>query len=108
MRRGHNGHWTADDVEAGRLKANETSRPWGWRGPSPDRKWAGRTEIGCDEWHLFRDTLAAERKRWIVADRKKDRKQWEAEERMAITSALDLCGYLEIGHRTTMLKVANG
>jgi hypothetical protein len=108
VRRGRNGCWTADDVEAGRQKANETSRPWGWRGPSPDQKWAGRTGIDCDEWEEFKDVLDAERKRWIVTDRKRDRKQWEAEERMAITSALDLCGYLRIGHRTTTLKVANG
>jgi hypothetical protein len=51
------GTWTADDIEEGRLKVNETSRPWGWRGPSPDRRRAERSAIDCDEWEDFRAFL---------------------------------------------------
>jgi hypothetical protein len=108
LRKGRIGHWTADDVEAGRCKANETSRPWGWRGPSPDVRWAGREEIGCDEWEEFKETLAEERSRWVTAGESETRER-KAQERMAITSALVRCGQLEVGKTETAIrKVANG
>ncbi|MDT8367119.1 MAG: hypothetical protein RRA15_11645, partial [bacterium] len=46
-------YWTCDDVEAGRLIANETSRPWGPKGPSPDTVWKNRTPISREEREHF-------------------------------------------------------
>ena len=105
-RHGRIGYWTADDVEAGRRKANETSRPWGYGGPSPDRKWAERSVIDCDEWDNFREMLAAERKRWVTAAVKEKRKL-ATQERMAITKALVKCGYLVVGKREVPRKAIN-
>jgi len=92
------GYWTCDDVEAGRLKANETSRPNGPRGPSPDRMWLNRTQIDVDEWDRFREVLSQEHaKMEKTADQsERDRK---AEERQAITRALVKCGYVKITRR---------
>ncbi|MBI5115848.1 hypothetical protein HZA56_05200, partial [Candidatus Poribacteria bacterium] len=102
-KRGRIGHWTADDVEGGRQKANETSRPWGYGGPSPDTRWAGRTTIGCDEWEKFREVLAAERKRWVTAGEEKNRER-AAQERMAVTRALVKCGCLTVSKREVPKK----
>ena len=95
MRHGRVGNWTCDDVDAGRKIANETSRPWGFGGPSPDGKWVGRTWIDSDEWEEFREVLAVERKTWVVADEDEGRER-AAQERMAVTKALVKCGYLKI------------
>jgi transposase InsO family protein len=105
-RHGRLGYWTADDVEAGRMKANETSRPWGYGGPSPDRKWAERSVIGCDEWDRFREVWSAEHARWVVAGPKQARER-AAQERMAVTRALVKCGYLVISKREVLKKAIN-
>jgi len=46
-RHGRPGEWTCDDVEAARLSANQTGRPWGAHGPTPDEAWADRRPL-CD------------------------------------------------------------
>jgi hypothetical protein len=45
-----------DDAEAARLEANQTARPWGSRGPTPDEAWQARRPIGADERAAFADT----------------------------------------------------
>ena len=102
-RRGWIGYWTADDVEGGRRKANETSRPWGYGGPSPDTRWAERAMIGCDEWEKFREVVAAERKRWLTAGENKKRER-AAQERMAVTRTLVKCGCLKVSKREVPKK----
>jgi len=47
------GHWTCDDIEAARLRANEVSRPWGPFGPTPDEVWGNRVPIGQGERAAF-------------------------------------------------------
>jgi hypothetical protein len=54
-RRGRPGEWTCDDAEAARQEANQTARPWGVRGPTPEEAWRGRATIRPDE----RDAFAA-------------------------------------------------
>lgn len=53
MRRGHPGEWTCDDVEAARLQANETARPWGLHGSTPKEAWRQRTVISVEERTAF-------------------------------------------------------
>jgi hypothetical protein len=55
-RAGRPGEWTCDDAEAARLQANQTARPWGHRGPTPDEAWQGRRPISADERARFSDT----------------------------------------------------
>lgn len=45
--------WTCDDVEAARLQANETGRPFGPHGPTPDEKWHTREPIRQEERSAF-------------------------------------------------------
>jgi hypothetical protein len=41
-RNGRAGQWTCDDVEAARLEANQTARPRGVSGPTPEEAWLAR------------------------------------------------------------------
>src|SRR5207249_4739231 len=52
-RQGRPGQWTCDDVEAARLQANETGRPWGWTGPTPQQVFEKRVPITEDERRMF-------------------------------------------------------
>jgi transposase InsO family protein len=56
-RAGRPGEWTCDDAEAARLQANQTARPWGPRGPTPDEAWQGRRPISAQERAAFWDTV---------------------------------------------------
>jgi hypothetical protein len=105
QRRGRVGYLTCDDVEAGRLKANETSRPWGPGGPSPDERWRERLPIGSRERAAFLGTLKKERvacAKLLGEDVRKD----GTDERLAITRALERRGYLVITRRRVSLGVS--
>jgi transposase InsO family protein len=52
-RHGRPGAWTCDDAEGARLQANQTGRPWGPTGPTPDEGWAQRRSIGAEEHSAF-------------------------------------------------------
>lgn len=96
-RHGRPGHWTCDDLEAARLKANETSRPRGPHGPSPDALWAARTRITRAERARFQKALAEERRRPSgAASPPKNKRERQADERHAIERALQKCGYLTV------------
>jgi hypothetical protein len=56
-RAGRPGVWTSDDVEAARLQANETARPWGYRGPTPAEMWAQRRPLFDAERRVFAATV---------------------------------------------------
>ena len=57
------GEWTCDDVEAARGLANETARPRGARGPTPDEAWARRPPITQEERRAFKEIVEEERER---------------------------------------------
>jgi hypothetical protein len=44
-RNGRAGQWSCEDVEAARLEANQTARPWGVTGATPEEVWLGRPGI---------------------------------------------------------------
>jgi len=50
------GAWTADDVEQARPQANETARPQGTEGPTPDELWQWREPITQAERRSFTAT----------------------------------------------------
>jgi transposase InsO family protein len=56
-RHGRPGEWTCDDVEAARLQANQTARPWGVQGPTPSERWQARVAIEPAERAAFGATL---------------------------------------------------
>ena len=102
---GRAGHWTCDDVEAGRLKANETSRPLGPNGPSPDTLWRTRLPITETERQAFKLIVDEERRRAAqqsgLPRTERDKK---ADERQAIQAALEKCGYLTVTRRRVSLR----
>jgi transposase InsO family protein len=52
------GDWTCDDVEAARRQANETARPHGLHGPTPDDLWARREPFSALDREYVRLTVA--------------------------------------------------
>jgi transposase InsO family protein len=96
--------WTCDDVEAARLQANETARPKGRRGPTPDESWAGRQPLRQAEreafGQLYRRLLEAERReRGIPAGRVLPRAQQAILDRLALARALVDSGFLLVRRR---------
>jgi len=66
-RNGRPGEWTCDDVEAARVRANRTARPWGIKGPTPEEIWNERKPLSYDlrkafirSRNMHRHELAAE------------------------------------------------
>jgi transposase InsO family protein len=51
--KGRAADWTCDDVEAARLAANQTARPWGIAGPTPEEAWAARGSDTSEERVAF-------------------------------------------------------
>ena len=54
--------WTSDDAEAARQQANETARPWGANGLTPETVWCKRQAIEPAERQAFAATLAGHEK----------------------------------------------
>jgi transposase len=52
-RQGRPAEWTCDDTEAARLQANQTARPRGVRGPTPEETWLARQPIRPQERATF-------------------------------------------------------
>lgn len=91
-------HMTCNDIEAGRLIANETSRPRGPKGPSPDEMWRQRSAIRGQERKRFNQELE------ITCDHYgklygQSKAQRKAGERRAIEKTLVDGGYLAVKRR---------
>lgn len=102
---GRVGYWTCDDVEAGRMKANETSRPLGPCGPSPDMLWDARPKITRSERRAFLKILKEERRRTVQEHgAQRTVRERKADERHAVQKALERCGYLTVARRRVSLR----
>lgn len=96
--------WTCDDVEAARLEANETGRPQGRDGPTPDQAWAAREPIVQAERETFERVYRAherkEREARIVPEGVVFQRQEQAEiDRAALARTLVELGYFSIRRR---------
>lgn len=103
-RHDHPGEWNCDDVEAARLMANQTARPWGLYEPTPDDAWDNRLALRDDE----REALLAEVERFRPESRAQlgylpnielSIKQEDAINRLAIARALVARGILKFRRR---------
>jgi transposase InsO family protein len=54
---GRSAQWSSDDLEAASCRANELSRPWGVRGPTPAEAWLARRPLGPLERQTFVDAV---------------------------------------------------
>ena len=98
LRRGRRGHLTCDDVEAGRLIANETSRPWGPKGMSPNQVWRSRSPISDGERVAFIRSHNENRKECDKLDERTESER-KTDERRAIERTLVDGGYLVVNRR---------
>jgi len=101
-RHGRIGCWTCDDVEAGRLQANETSRPQGPWGPSPESSWRSRERIGNEERQRFIELVEQERRERLSRESNSGSlgaQEKKAIARRAIASALAKSGCLTMKRR---------
>lgn len=109
-RRGHPGHWTWDDLEAARLEANATARPFGEYGPTPDTVWSCRTLIQAPERSLFQSAVATRKQEVLDAHGRplttlQDAAQRRATERQIVRQVLVELGYLYLTRRRIPLPI---
>ena len=98
------GEWTCDDVEAAVQQANETARPRGWLGPTPNQAWHDRVPLRDDEREEFLATYrrhytresAARGVPWGVQLQHREKASID---RVAISRSLVDHGYLLIRRR---------
>jgi transposase InsO family protein len=100
--RGRSADWTCDDVEAARLQANETARPWGVIGPTPGEVWERRRLIEAEERTAFLASVEAfhqeqRRERGYAADARLSSADQAALDRVAITRGLLSSSLLGVG-----------
>ncbi len=101
---GHPEEWSSNDIEAGRLRANELARPYGFQGASPGQRFASRSPISEEERAAFE---AAVQKRFAGVLAKQGllpfapltRQERNAVRRAAIALALVDRGILQIRRR---------
>ncbi len=98
------GLWTSDDVEAARCQANQTARPWGWLGPTPEEVFEKRVPISDAERRMFLASYEAyatsERQaRGFDPHAELDHYQHASIDRVAIVRALVEHGYLQFRRR---------
>lgn len=104
-RSGRPGEWSCEDLEAARLEANETGRPWGSHGDTPDDVWNERRHVTDEERRALKWEVGKSAFWWrkVVAPGKSRKEATKAEEdevmRFAIPSALKKLGYLKAGRR---------
>jgi transposase InsO family protein len=116
-RHGRPGDWTTDDCEAARLQANETARPWGAKGPTPDELWRDCQPLSqLDRLRFQRQVLHEERKarseQAYDPDAALSFQAQAALDRTAVRRALGALGLLKYSRRRftlpiKRLKVAN-
>jgi len=104
------GQWTCDDVEAARLQANETGRPWGALGPTPLEAWRRRQPIAPDERAAFlalyqrHAQTEREARGWLPGIELQHREQ-AAVDRVAISRTLIDQGFLLVRRRRITLPI---
>jgi hypothetical protein len=92
-RLGHPGEWSCDDVEAARLQANETARPWRLHRPTPEEVWRQRRRISAKERTVFSELVIQHEQEAIASE--DGVVQVASVRRTAIAQALVASGLLE-------------
>ncbi len=107
------GEWTCNDIEVARLRTNETARPHGLKGPTPDQAWAQRepiTQAQRDALKLaFRQAKAVIRRRHGFgpdSSEQPTRADREDMDRISISKALMEDNILSIRRRRVSLPLS--
>jgi transposase-like protein len=108
-RHGRHARWTSDDLEAGRAAANETGRPWGANGPTPQEAWLARRPLD-DLRRALRDTVARLEHEFRVehdlVGRDVDARELAPIRRECISRALVAHGILQVRRRRIRLPIS--
>jgi transposase InsO family protein len=104
LRAGHAGEWQRRDLEAAWRQANQTARPRGWRGPTPEESWHGRGVLGAGQRERFTALVNQGRAaRWArrgwTTNEELDVMQGRALDREVVSRVLVALGYLTIRRR---------
>jgi len=104
------GQWTCDDVEAARLQANETGRPWGRSGLTPLQAWTRRQPIAPEERAAFlalHQRYAADERqtRSLLPGIELQHREQAAIDRVAIARTLINQGFLLVRRRRFTLPI---
>ncbi len=104
------GEWTCDDVEAARLMANQTGRPWGAAGLTPDQAWSHRRPIDQEDRQIFGELVAdfaeeARAEQGYLPGIDLGHAARAAVHRVAISRALVALGILEVRRRRIPLAI---
>lgn len=93
--------WTCDDLDAACRQANETARPHGTTGPTPDQAWHSRVRFTDEERTAFRSSYNthAERERQERRIEAPNQRQRASIDRVAIGRALIESGLLLVRRR---------
>jgi len=106
------GEWTCDDVEGARLMANQTGRPWGAAGLTPDEAWEHRREIRADERADFAELVMtcaeeAQEEQGVPPGVVPGPAARASIKRVAISRALVAYGILELRRRRIPLAISS-
>lgn len=107
-RHGRPGQWTSDDVEVGRAAANETGRPWGASGPTPNEVWLARRPLDDLRRALGNTVARLElelRGERDLVGRELDPKELASMRRECISRALVAHGILQVRRRRIRLPI---
>ena len=109
-RRGTPGDWNCDDVEAARLQANETARPWGHNAETPDIHWIERESISSEERFAFLAAVETQKIQTIselglLPGMPPSPKEGRNIERIAISRALVAHGLLSVRRSRITLPI---
>ena len=104
------GEWSCDDVEGARLQANQTARPYGLIGPTPDDVWQYRQFPEDSERSAFADIVQRyQDETWkeqgYLPGVELSSAQQDSLDRVAISRALIEAGYLVIRGRRIPLPI---
>jgi transposase InsO family protein len=104
------GEWTCDDIEGARLMANQTARPQGYVGPTPDEAWSLRLVVSPEARQAFSETVIkcqaqARAEHGYLPDIELSRDDQDAIDRIAISRALVAHDYLTFRRRRISLPI---
>jgi hypothetical protein len=104
------GEWTCDDVEGARLMANQTARPYGAAGMTPDEAWTHWRPISTDERADFEERVMKYRddemrNRTLLPGMEIRRGVLDSTQRVAISRALVASGILDFRRRRIPLAI---
>ena len=109
-RRGTPGEWNCDDVEAARLQANETARPWGHDAETPDIRWIEREALSNLDRVAFSAAVEAQKpdarnELALLDGMQPGPKDQRAIDRIAVSRALVAHGLLSVRRSRITLPI---